>query len=117
MSTIVDVRRLKVNHHKKVWETGSRVTGTLKRRDEKATRCHSMIYSTYDTLNMFRELLCPSSRARDCVCVCVCVLLPPMVCSAWLLVVGGQVQGSRLCVHEEGCCTTAVVQHVVQRAR
>ena len=26
----------------------------------------------------------------------ICVLLPPMVCSAWLLVVGGQVQGSRL---------------------
>ena len=26
----------------------------------------------------------------------ICVLLPPMVCSAWLLVVGGQVQGNRL---------------------
>ena len=26
----------------------------------------------------------------------ICVLLPPMVCSDWLLVVGGQVQGSRL---------------------
>ena len=36
----------------------------------------------------------------------ICVLLPPMVCSAWLLVVGGQVQGSRQCVQEEGCCTT-----------
>ena len=34
-----------------------------------------------------------------------------MVCSAWLLVVGGQVQGSRLCVQEEGCCATAVAQH------
>jgi len=31
----------------------------------------------------------------------MCVLLPPMVWSAWLLVVVGQVQGSRLCVHEE----------------
>ena len=41
----------------------------------------------------------------------ICVLLPTMVCSAWLLVVGGQVQGSRLCVHEEGYCTTAVMQH------
>ena len=29
------------------------------------------------------------------------VLLPPVVCSAWLLVVGGQVQGSRLCVQKE----------------
>jgi len=26
----------------------------------------------------------------------ICVLLRPMVCSAWLLVVRGQVQGSRL---------------------
>ena len=34
------------------------------------------------------------------------VLLPPMVCSAWLLVVGGQEQDSRLCVQEEGCCTS-----------
>ena len=34
----------------------------------------------------------------------ICVL-PPMVCSAWLLVVGSQVQGSRLCVQEEACCT------------
>ena len=41
----------------------------------------------------------------------MCVLLPPMVCSAWVQVVGGQVQGSRLSVQEEGCCTTAVVQH------
>ena len=39
------------------------------------------------------------------------VLLPRMVCSAWLLVVGGQVQSSRLCVQEERCCTTRVVQH------
>ena len=29
----------------------------------------------------------------------------------WLLVVGGQMQGSRLCVQQEGCCTPAVVQH------
>jgi hypothetical protein len=36
----------------------------------------------------------------------ICVLLPRMVCSAWLLVVGGQVQSSRLSVQEEGCCTT-----------
>ena len=35
-----------------------------------------------------------------------CVLLPPMECGAWLLVAGGQVQGSRLYVQEEGCCTT-----------
>ena len=31
----------------------------------------------------------------------MCVLLPPMVCSAWLLVVGGQVQSNCLSVQEE----------------
>jgi len=31
--------------------------------------------------------------------------------SAWLLVDGHQVQDSRLCVRQEGCCMTAVVQH------
>ena len=36
----------------------------------------------------------------------ICVLLPPVVCSVWLLVVGGQVQDSWLCVQEEGCCTS-----------
>ena len=35
----------------------------------------------------------------------ICALLPPMVCSAWLLVVGGQVLNIRLCVQEERCCT------------
>ena len=39
----------------------------------------------------------------------ICLLLPPMVCSAWLLVFGGQVQGSRLCVQEGGCCTVVQV--------
>jgi hypothetical protein len=34
----------------------------------------------------------------------ICVLLPPMVCSALLLVVGDQVQGNRLCIQEDGCC-------------
>jgi hypothetical protein len=31
-----------------------------------------------------------------------------MVCRAWLLAVGGQVQDSRLYVQEEGCCTTPI---------
>ena len=39
------------------------------RRKEKPTRCHSVLYCTYDTLNMFRALLCPSSGARDYMCV------------------------------------------------
>ena len=60
-----------------------------------------MVYCTYNMLNMFRTLLYPSSGARGYI-----VLLPLMVYSAWLLVAGGQVQGSRLCVQEEGCYTT-----------
>ena len=35
------------------------------RREEKPTRCHCMLYGIYDTLNMFRALLCPSSGALD----------------------------------------------------
>ena len=38
------------------------------RKEEKPTRCHWMLYCTYDILNMFRALLCPSSRARDYMC-------------------------------------------------
>ena len=45
------------------------------RREEKPTSCHWMVYCTYNMLNMFRALLCPSSGARDY----MCVLLPPMV--------------------------------------
>ena len=37
------------------------------------------------------------------------VLLLPMVCIAWLLVVGDQVQYSMLCVQEEGCCTSCSI--------
>ena len=32
----------------------------------------------------------------------ICVLPPPMVCSAWLLAVGGQVQGSSQALHNIG---------------
>ena len=39
------------------------------RREEKSTRCHWMVYCTYNMLNMFRALLSPSSRARDYMCV------------------------------------------------
>jgi len=38
----------------------------------------------------------------------ICVLVPPMVGSAWLLVVGGRLWSSRLCVQKEGCCTTHI---------
>jgi hypothetical protein len=39
------------------------------RREEKPTRCHWMFYCTYNMLNMFRALLCPSSGAREYMCV------------------------------------------------
>ena len=32
---------------------------------EKPTRCYTMVYWTYNPLNMFPALLCPSSGARD----------------------------------------------------
>jgi hypothetical protein len=41
------------------------------RRDGKPTRCHWMLYCTYDMLNMFRELLCPTSGAQDYIHDCV----------------------------------------------
>ena len=33
---------------------------------------------------------------------------------SWLLVVGGQVQDSRLCVQDEGCCTTGSVMRCMR---
>ena len=39
------------------------------RREEKQTRCHRIVYCTYNMLNMIRALLCPSSGARDYMCV------------------------------------------------
>ena len=39
------------------------------RSEEKPTRCHLIVYCTYNTLNIFRALLCPSSGARDYICV------------------------------------------------
>ena len=42
-------------------------------------------------------------------CETICVLFPPMVCD--VVVVGGQVQDSRLYVRDEGCCSNAVEQH------
>ena len=38
------------------------------RGEEKPTRCHWMLYCTYDMLNMFRALICPSPGARDYMC-------------------------------------------------
>jgi len=62
-----------------------------------------MIYCTYNMLNMFRALLCPSSGARDYMCYYHLWCAMP-----WLLVVGDQVQDSRLCVRDEGCYSIEV---------
>ena len=71
------------------------------RREEKPARCHCMLYCTYDTLNMFRALLCPSSGAQD-------YMYAIAAYGVQCLAAGcrGQMQGSRVCVQEEGCCTT-----------
>jgi hypothetical protein len=64
--------------------------------EEEPTRCHSVIYCSCELLYMFRVLICPSSGAPrlylDYNTRCV---VP------WLLVVGRQVQGSRLCPARE----------------
>jgi hypothetical protein len=71
-------------------------------REEKPARCHCMLYCTYDTLNVFRALLCPSSGALD-------YMYAIAAYGVQCLAAGcrGQVQGSRVCVQEVGCCTTA----------
>ena len=65
-----------------------------------------------DTTECFIALICSTCFGQLYVhhqeLETICVLLPPMVCSAWLLVVGGQVQGRKLCLQEEGNSTTAL---------
>ena len=39
------------------------------RSEEKPSRCHWMVYCTYNMLKMFQVDLCPSSGARDYMCV------------------------------------------------
>jgi hypothetical protein len=64
----------------------------VNRGEEKPTRCHSMIYCSCELLYMFRALICPSSGAPRL------YLNYNTRCEVpKLLVVGRQVQGSRLC--------------------
>ena len=63
-----------------------------------------MGYCSHNMLNMFRATLCPSSGARD-----YYVSYYGLWCAMpWLLVVGGQVQGSRLYVRDEGLCFSKI---------
>ena len=52
-------------------------------REEKPTRCHWMVYCTYNILNMFRALLWPSSGDRDYMCVITVYSVRCLGC--WLL--------------------------------
>jgi hypothetical protein len=51
-------------------------------------------------LNMFRALLCPSSGALDYMYAIAAYGVQCLAAGCW-----GQVQGSRVCVQEEGCCS------------
>jgi len=53
------------------------------RREEKPTRCYWMVYCTYNMLNIFRELLCPSSGARDFMCVITAYGVLCLVAGCW----------------------------------
>jgi len=60
-----------------------------------------MVHCTYNMLNMFRAPLYPSPGTRDY--MCYYGLWCAMSC---LLMVGGQMQGSSLCVGNEGFGST-----------
>ena len=72
-------------------------------REETPTRLHCMLYCTYDMLNMFRALLCPSSGALDYTYAIAAYGVQCLAAGC-----RGQVQGKRVCVQEKGCCTTAL---------
>ena len=77
------------------------------RREEKPTRRHSMVYWTYNTLNMFRALLCPSSGARDYMCVITAYGVQCLVAGCLGSGAGQQpVRTGRGMLHD------AVVQHI-----
>jgi len=62
-----------------------------------------MLYCTYDMLNMFRALLCPSAVARDYMWVITAYGVQCLVVGCQV-----QVQGSRLYVQEEGWRTNGL---------
>ena len=93
----------------KCWMTGACVISCpnhkskAQRREEKPTRCHWMVYFTYNITQHVSGTCMPiirSSRLYMCYYRLWCAM-------PWLLVVGGQVQGSRLCVRDEGCCSSS----------
>ena len=59
------------------------------RREEIPTRCHRIVYCTYNMLYMFWALLYPSSGARDYMCVITAYGVQCLVLVAW-----GEVQAA-----------------------
>jgi hypothetical protein len=53
------------------------------RREEKPTRRHWMVYCTYNMLNTFQALLCPSSGAWDYMCVIAACGVQCSVAGCW----------------------------------
>jgi len=70
---ILECKHVKI----KKWQTRN-----LMCREEKPARCHWVVYWTYNILEMFRELLCPSSGAGDYMCVITAYGVRCLVC--WL---------------------------------
>ena len=63
-----------------------------------------MLYCTYDMLNLFRALLCPSSGARDYVCVINAYGVQCLVTGC-----RGSGAGQQAVSPGEGCCTTCSI--------
>ena len=57
-----------------------------------------MLYCTYDMLNMFRALLCPSSGARDLLCVITAYGVQCLVAGC-----RSQIQGSSRAARRQSC--------------
>jgi len=79
-------------------------TNLMLRREEKQTRCH---WTCVLHLQYARHIsgtsmpIIRSSRPYVCYYRLWCAM-------PWFLVVRGQMQGSRLCVRDEGCCSSNI---------
>ena len=72
------------------------------RTEEKPTRCHCMLYYIYDTLNMFRAVLCLSSGALDYMYAIATYGVQCLAAGCWG-------SASRVCDQEEGSSNMEVI--------
>ena len=94
------------------------------RREEKPTRCHCMLYCTYDMLNMFRVFLCPSSGALDYMCVIVAYGVQCLAAGCRGLGAGqqgvrpgrGMLQHPSSWMHTKHCTPQAAIAYIQSRA-